>query len=58
MEPNFLRKKMKTIANFVMSLVAVTLFAACGNSDKPAADAKPAVKRVRKVTKPAEKAGE
>jgi len=28
------------------------------DGDKPAADAKPAVKRVRKVTKPAEKAGE
>jgi small subunit ribosomal protein S3 len=28
------------------------------DGDKPAGDAKPAVKRVRKVTKPAEKAGE
>lgn len=29
---------MKTIANFVMILAAVTLFAACGNSEKPAAE--------------------
>ncbi|MBY0462852.1 MAG: DUF3347 domain-containing protein [Taibaiella sp.] len=29
---------MKTIANFVMILVAVTLFAACGNSEKPVAE--------------------
>ncbi|TKC01850.1 DUF3347 domain-containing protein [Pedobacter cryotolerans] len=29
---------MKTITNFVMILVAVMLFAACGNSDKPVAE--------------------
>ncbi|MES2653935.1 MAG: DUF3347 domain-containing protein [Bacteroidota bacterium] len=30
---------MKTITNFVMILAAVTLFAACGNSEKPVAEA-------------------